>query len=89
MYEVFLIGASGKSFKINGLENGGDTSDRGRKIASGESFECVVPIPLDKKMARGSYKMVAKQKIFILKNFDRKNATHGELVSNLIDVQVE
>jgi hypothetical protein len=89
MYEVFVENTSGKSFKINGLENGDDTSDRGRGIAFGESYECVVPIPLDRKIKPGNYKIVAKQKIYIFKKPDRKEIQRGEVVSNSLDVQIK
>ena len=42
MYEVFMVNASGKEFKITGPENGDDRSDRAKNIAWGEIYECVV-----------------------------------------------
>jgi hypothetical protein len=89
MYEVSIIHASGKSFELNNPVNAGDNSDRWNKIDRDESFECIVPLLFDKKIEPGSYKIVAKQKIYVFRKPNRQDIQGGELVSNSLDVQVK
>jgi hypothetical protein len=89
MYEVVLIDDSGKSIELNNPANVGDSSERMGGVRVDESFECPVPLLFDEKIKPGHYRLVAKQKVFLIKNFDRKNAIRGELISNPLDVEVK
>ena len=88
MYEVFLLDDLGQSIEINNPANVGDVSLRMGGVRPGESFKCPVPLVFNDIINPGHYKIIAKQKIFLLKNFDHKNMIHGELVSNSLDVNV-
>jgi hypothetical protein len=88
MYEVILIDDLGRSIEINNPANVGDSFLRMGGVRSGESFECPVPLVFNDTINPGHYKIIAKQKIFLIKNFDRKNMIRGELVSNSLDIQM-
>jgi hypothetical protein len=89
MYEVVLIDDSGNSIELNDPANAGDSMETMGGVRPDESFEISIPLLFDKKIKLGHYRLVAKQRVFLIKNFDRKNAIRGELVSNPLDVQVK
>lgn len=89
MYEVALIDDSGESIELNNPANVGDTSGKMGGVNSGESVECSLPLLFDGKIKSGHYRIVAGQRIFLIKNFDRKNMTQARLISNSLDVWVK
>lgn len=89
MYEVILIDDLRQSIEINNPADVGDSSLRMGRVRLGESFECPVPLVFNDTIHPGHYKIIAKQKIFLIKNFDRANMIRGELISNSLDVQIK
>ena len=89
MYEVSLIDNKGEIVEINNPDDAGDSSEKMGGVKSGESFECPIPLLFDGKVQAGHYKLIAKQRVFLIKDIDRKNAPRGELVSNPLDIEVK
>jgi hypothetical protein len=89
IYEVVLIDDSGKSIELNNPKNVGDGSEKMKGVKPGESFQCPAPLLLDEKIKSGHYRVIAKQKVYLVKNIDRKNMIQGELVSNPLELTVK
>ncbi len=89
MYEVSIINSSGKSFVLTGPEFADDSSDRRHKINQGESYGCLVPLVFDRKIGSGSYKIIAKQDIFLFRNANNKSTQRGQLISNPLNIEVK
>lgn len=89
MYEIVLIDDFGKTIKLNDPANACDSMVRMGGVKPSESFECPIQLLFDKKITPGHYRLVANQKVYLIKNFDRKNMIHGELISNKLDVQIK
>jgi hypothetical protein len=88
MYEVVLIDDLGKISILNNPTNAPDSSSRMGGVQPGKTSEVDVPLQFDGKIAPGHYKLVAKQKIFLIKDYDRINMERGELISNSIDLRL-
>jgi hypothetical protein len=89
MYDVFLIDDLGQSIEINNPANVGDVSLRIGGVRPGESFECPVPLVFNDTINPGHYKIIVKQRIFLIKNFGFKNIVRSELISNSLDLQIK
>jgi hypothetical protein len=89
MYQVSLVAPSGKSFEINNPLDYNGSYNAGGKVSFEESREYDVPLELKKDLEPGSYKMIAKQRIYIFRKPNRQDVQQGELVSNLLEVQVK
>ena len=89
MYEIDLVSDSGKKIKLNDPLKAGDSMSTMGGVADGESFELTISASFDHTILPGHYNLMVKQKVYLIKNFDRKNMTSGELVSNTIKVDVQ
>jgi len=90
MYAVFLIDDSSKAIELNNPANAGDSMDKMAGVAPGQAFECIMPLDLKNVGIKpGHYRIVAKQTVYFIKDFDRRTAQSGELISNPLDFYLE
>jgi hypothetical protein len=82
MFEVSLIGVSGKTYELNDPTSIDVFMNTLYTLKSNEIYACNVPIQIEKSIEPGNYKIRVRQTISIERN-------RYELVSNLLEVQIK
>jgi SUMO ligase MMS21 Smc5/6 complex component len=89
VFKVVLVDDVGQTTIINDPINAPDSSEKMGGVRFGESVSGSVPLLFNDKIKTGHYRIIAKQVIYLVVDFNRKNMSREELVSNPIDVQIK